>query len=353
MLHVYYGPDSFRSQEALTELRTSLDCDGMLSSNTSVLAGRGLKPAELTQHAMAAPFLAESRLVIVEGLLTALGSRRGVADEWQPFIEAQAQLPPSNHVVLLEPAPKRDVRDSPLGRSPLLKALKSTPDVEVREFAELKTYSRDGTSEVGRWLYDRAQSRGIAINTAAIDPLVDLMGADLRALANELEKLAAHASAVGSPAVEVEHVRTLTPQAREESMFAVVDAIVEGRGDLALRLLRRMLDDGSVAPILVQIMVGRQLRHLVRATELLERHASQQEIADATGLRGFPLTKLMRQARQVTRPVVEANLRDLEATDFSVKTGKQGDELALELLVCRLAERAPRAARRPPQRAAR
>ena len=106
MLHVYYGHDSFRSQEALTELRTSLDGDGMLSSNTSVLAGRGLKPAELTQHAMAAPFLAESRLVVVEGLLTALGSRRGVADEWQPFIEAQAQLPPSNHVVLLEPAPK-------------------------------------------------------------------------------------------------------------------------------------------------------------------------------------------------------------------------------------------------------
>ena len=120
-----------------------------------------------------------------------------------------------------------------------------------------------------------------------------------------------------------------------------------------LRLLRRMLDVGSVAPILVQIMVGRQLRHLVRATELLERHASQQVIADATGLRGFPLTKLMRQARQVTLPVVEANLHDLEATDFRVKTGKQSDELALELLVCRLAERAPRAARRPPARASR
>lgn len=336
MLHVYYGTDDFRSGEALAVLKVSLDADGMLSSNTSTLAGRGLKPAELTQHAMAAPFLAESRLVIVEGLLTALGSRRGVADEWQPFIDAAAQLPPSNHVALLEPAPRRDDRQGGVGRSPLLKVLKAVPDADVREFAELKTWNRDGPSEVGRWLYDRATSRSIAIDDEAIDTLVDLIGANLRALSQELDKLAAHAAAVGSPSITATEVRLMTPQAREESMFALVDAIVEGRGDLALRLLRRVLDDGSVAPILLQIMVARQLRSLVRATELLERHATQQEVGDATGLRGFPLTKLMRQSRQIDRATAESYLREVKAADFAVKTGRLTDELALELLVCTL-----------------
>jgi DNA polymerase-3 subunit delta len=343
MLHVYYGADDFRSGEALAELRRSLDGDGMLSSNTSVLAGRGLKPGELTQHAMAAPFLAESRLVIVEGLLTALGSRRGVADEWQPFLDAAAQLPPSNHVVLIEPAPRRDARDARegIGRSPLLRALKNVSDADIREFAELKTWNRNGPSEVGRWLYDRATSRGIAIDDQAIDTLVDLIGANLRALASELDKLAAHAAAIGAPSITAQDVRLMTPQAREESMFAVIDAIVEGRADVALRMLRQVMDDGSFAPTLLQVMVGRQLRQLIRATELLERHATQPEISEATGVRGYPLTKLMRQARQVSRAVAEANLRDLEAADFAVKTGKLSDELALELLVCRLAERAP------------
>ncbi len=332
MLHVYYGADDFRSGEALAELKRSLDGDGMLASNTSVLSGRGLKPAELTQHAMAVPFLAESRLVIVEGLLSALGSRRGVADEWQPFIEAAAELPPSNHVVLIEPAPRRDDRQG-IGRSPLLRALKNVPDADVREFAELKTWSRSGPSEVGRWLYDRASARSIAIDNDAIDTLVDLIGANLRTLAQELDKLAAHAAATGAPSITAADVRLMTPQAREESMFALVDAIVEGRADLALRLLRRVLDDGSVAPILLQVMVARQLRNLVRATELLERHATQQEVGDATGLRGFPLTKVMRQSRQLSREQAERNLRAVEAADFAVKSGRLGDELALELLV--------------------
>ena len=347
MLHVYYGADDFRSSEALAALRASLDDDGMLSTNTSVLAGRGVTQQVLTQHATAVPFLAGARLVIAEGLLTALGSRRGLTEEWRPFIDSLPLLPPSNHLVLIEPSPRgRDNRES-VGRSPLLRLLRNVPDADIVEFAELKTWDRSGPSEVGRWLYARAQERKIAIDDQAIDRLVELMGANLRALAQELDKLAAYATARSDGPVTAAHVNLLTPLARDENIFAIVDSIVEGHADQALQLLRRVLEDGSVAPGYLQVMVARQLRHLVRATELLERHASQQEIADATGLRGgFPLTKLMRQARQTSRAAVEANLRDLEAADFSVKTGRMSDELALELVVCRLAARAPQSGRR-------
>ena len=335
MLHVFHGADDFRSGEALAALRASLDGDGMLASNTSVLAGRGLTPAELSQHAMAAPFLAEARLVIVEGLLSALGSRRGVADAWEPFIEAAALLPPSNHVVLLEPPPPDDRPGSGVGRSPLLRALKAVPGAEVREFAPLKTWARGGPSEVARWLIDRARERSIAIDGDAIEALVDLIGADLRTLASELEKLAAHAAATGAPSISAADVRLMTPQAREESIFALVDSIVEGRADLALRLLRRAIEDNT-SPIFLQVMIARQLRSLIRATELLERHATQQQVGEATGLRGFPLTKVMRQARQISRPLAERHLHAVEAADFAVKSGRLDDELALELLVCSL-----------------
>jgi DNA polymerase III subunit delta len=347
MLHVYYGADDFRSGEALQALRAELDDDGMLTTNTSVLQGRGLTQQVLTQHATAVPFLGGTRLVIAEGLLSALGSRRGLTEEWRPFVDTLPLLPPSNHLVLIEPAPRgRDNRDG-VGRSPLLRLLRNVPDADIQEFGELKTWGRDGPSEVGRWLHARAQQRGIAIEDRAIDALVELMGANLRSLAQELDKLAAYAAARGEQAITQAHVDLLTPLARDENIFAIVDAIVEGRADQALQLLRRVLDDGSVAPGYLQVMVARQLRHLVRATDLLEHHASQQEVAEATGLRGgFPLTKLMRQARQTSRAAAEANLRDLEAADFSIKTGKMSDELALELVVCRLAARAPRPRRR-------
>ncbi len=251
-------------------------------------------------------------------------------------------MPESNHVVLIEPPPRRDARDGGVGRSPLLAALKGRDNVAVTQFQELKTWARGGPSEVAQWLQDRAVRRGISIEPAAIQELAELVGANLRLLATEIEKLHAYA---GDRTITADDVRLLTPQAKEERIFDLVDAIVEGRAALALRLLRKMLSDGSETPGHVQILVARQLRLLVRATELLEARGSQDDVAEATKLRGFPLTKLMRQARATRRVSAEAALRAMETSDHAVKTGRLPDDLALELLVVRLAELAPRAAR--------
>jgi DNA polymerase III subunit delta len=341
VLHVLYGPDEFRASEALREIRASLNGDGSLASNTSTLNGRGLTPQELLQHASAIPFLAEARLVVVEGLLTALGARRGVETAWQPFLDFLPQMPPTNHVVMIE-TPKRDDRDDPVTKSPLLAALKALPNVRVQRFDELKMWARGGPSEVAQWLQDRAVKAGVSIEPAAIQALADLMGANLRGLATELEKLQTYA---GPRTITAADVRLLTPHSREESIFELVDAIVEGHASNGLRLLRRMLDDKSETPGDVQIRVARQLRQLIRATEILERGGSPDDVTAATKARGFPLTKLMRQARATQRPAVEAALRVMEESDHAVKTGRLDEELALELVIVRLASLAPRNAR--------
>lgn len=341
LLHVLYGDDEFRASEALRTLKATLDTDGSLATNTTVLAGRSLTPSELIQHAAAHPFLAPARLVVVEGLLTALGSRRGVMETWQPLLDFLPQMPETNHIVLIEPPRRRDDRGGGIGRSPLLASLRQQPNVTVTEFPELKTWARSGPNEVAQWLQARAVQQGISIEPAALQELGELTGANLRMLATELEKLAMYAH---GRTVTAEDVRLLTPESKEESIFALVDAIVEGRAAIALRLLRRMLTEGTETPAHVQILVARQLRLLVRATEILERRGSQDDVAQATGQRGFPLTKLMRQSRATSRASTEAGLRAIESADFAVKRGRLPDELALELLVVRLADLAPRAA---------
>ena len=342
MLHVIFGDDEFRASEALRALKAAIDTDGTLATNTSVLAARGLTPQTLIQNAAAMPFLSPSRLVVVEGLLTALGSRRGVVEAWQQLVDFTPMMPESNHLVLLEPPKKRDDRGRGAGGSPLLAALRAFPNVTVTELNELKTWTRGGPSEVARWLQDRAVQRGISIDPRAIKALTDLVGANLRALASELEKLATYA---GTRAITADDVRLLTPQAREERIFDLVDAVVEGRTADALRLLRRMREDGSeTAPHLFS-MIARQLRMVVRAAELIEARAAPEAISTATGAGGYPLEKLTRQARAAGRVAAEASLRAVEHSDYSVKTGRLDDDLALELLVVRLADLAPRGAR--------
>jgi DNA polymerase-3 subunit delta len=333
MLHVFYGPDEYRAAEALDELRARLDGDGMLATNTTVLTGRGLRPGDLVQQAMAAPFMGDVRLVIVDGLLTALGSRRGIVDEWQPLLDVLPSMPAQNEVVLREPPP-RDQRDA-LGRSPLLTALKDLDVATVTRFDELRVYGqRGGQSPVAEWLRGRADRLGVPIEDAAIRSLVDLVGSDLRMLASEIDKLATYA---GERTITATDVAALTPEAREQSIFDVVDAVVEGRAPTALLTVERMLTAGTNTPLRIQAMIARQVRHLVRAAELLEGGASEEQIGAACGIRGFPATKLMRQARASTGAQAEAALRAIEASDSAVKTGELPERLALELLIVELA----------------
>ena len=344
MLHVIFGDDEFRAAEALHALKATLDADGSLATNTTVLVARGLTPQTLLQHAAAIPFLSPARLVIVEGLLTALGGRRGVVEAWQQIVDFVPQMPETNHLVLLEPPRKRDDRGRGAGGSPLLAALReAAPNaVTVTELNELKTWARGGPSEVARWLQDRAIQRRVSIDPRAIEALTDLVGANLRTLASELDKLAMYA---GARAITADDVRLLTPQAREERIFDLVDAVVEGRAADALRLLRRMREDGSESASHLFSLIARQLRQMVRAAELIEARAAPEAISAATGARGYPLEKLTRQARAAGRLAAETSLRAVEHSDFSVKTGRLDDDLALELLVVRLADLAPRGTR--------
>jgi DNA polymerase-3 subunit delta len=237
--------------------------------------------------------------------------------------------------VLRESPPRRDDRRDAVGRSPLLAALKNTEGATVQEFPLLRVYGGRGRpSPVATWLRERAERTGVAIEDGAIQRLVDFVGADLRTLASELEKLATYA---GERSIGAADVDALTPEAREQTVFEVVDAVVEGRAPAALRTLDRMLTSGAEPPLRIQAMLARQVRHLVRATELIAAGASEDEVGAACGVRGFPATKLMRQARASSAPQAEAALRAIEASDTKVKTGELPERLALELLVVDLA----------------
>lgn len=344
VLHIFTGSqvlntesDDFRLREAYRTLRTELDTDGMLSTNTTVLPARGLNPGELIQHLGTIPFLAAARVVVVEGLIVALGMRRGVMEQWQALVDFLGVMPETNHLVLLEPAPDRDDRQT-LDRSPLFRALRAVPGADVREFRALRLFGRDTGNEVARWILERA-ARGVQLERTAAEAMAELVGADLWTLAQELDKLAQYAQ--GRP-ITVADVRALTPAAREAGMFDLVDAAVEGRTPVALRLLRQMLEEGSETPQGILSMIARQLRGLVRAAELVEQRAPQPVIGEATSVHNqWALGKLIRQAQALGRDGTEEALREVERTDFAVKSGKLEEGLALELLLCRLADLAP------------
>jgi DNA polymerase-3 subunit delta len=219
--------------------------------------------------------------------------------------------------------------DGPLSENnPLLRSL--------RPLAQVQQMNAPNGEALARWIKSQAQEKGAGISPAAINSLADLVGNDLWTLDRELEKLSLYAS---GRSIEEEDVRDMVSQVREASIFSAVDAMIEGRPGVALRLLRQLLQDGREAPYIIG-MVGRQLRLLALSRELTEQGVSQRDIGIRLGISSqFALRKTLEQARRHSGPDIAWRYQRLLEADLAIKRGRLEPDLALELLVADLAGR--------------
>jgi len=332
MLYILHGRDDFSRREELGRIKASLDPDGMLATNTDVLDGREVTLEQLTAICDTVPFLASHRLVVVEGLVGRFeppdrprrgGSRprRGPGpdlERWLSLAEYVQRLPASTTLIFLDDELSAD--------NPLFDALR--PHAEAKEFREL------GMGPLLQWIFDRAEGLGADISQKGAEALRDLVGNKLRILANELDKLATYAQ---GRRIEAADVMTLVHEAGEVKIFALVDAVVEKRLAVALRLLHRLVDDGAEFGYLL-FMISRQYRLMIQAKELSLGGITSQEIGQRLGIgSGFVLQRVLDQGDRYSELRLKTAYRRLLEADEAVKRGRYSEELALELLVHDLA----------------
>ena len=131
-------------------------------------------------------------------------------------------------------------------------------------------------------------------------------------------------------------VETLVSHAREASIFAAVDAVLEQRSQAALELIKRLLDTGGTVPYVLN-MLARQVRLVLLAQELLQQRLPEGEIGARLGITSsFPLRKTMDQARKSTPQRMRRLHGLLLESDIAIKTGELEERMALEVLVARI-----------------
>ncbi|MPZ47738.1 MAG: DNA polymerase III subunit delta [Dehalococcoidia bacterium] len=329
MLYVLHGPDQFRAREELRAIRDKLDRDGNLANATVRFEGRGLSAGDLRGACHTASFFAEDRLVIVDGLQTRFsGARRrggraartpraGAASDLDQFAEVLTNLPPTTTVVLLDEQPSAAFIEA------------------VAEVATVRQFPTIKGAELRQWAVQRVRSQQAEFAPAALERLISLVdGFHLGELAQEIDKLATYA---GARLVEVADVDTLVSGAVQHQIWDLTDAVVEGRGDRALAVLKAMDARDHPAQLLIFMLV-RQYRQVVLAQALLRDGLSADQIGSRLGSSGYPLRKVIDQASRYAADRLEAAYRRLLETDVAVKTGVLEVDMALELLILDLAE---------------
>ena len=217
--------------------------------------------------------------------------------------------------------------EGPLGENnPLLRAL--------RPVAQVERFQAPTGEALARWIKTEAQERGAGISPAAIRSLADLVGNDLWTMHQELEKLSLYAAGGN---IGEEDVRSMVAQVREANIFNAVDAMIDRRPGVALRLLQQLRQDGREAPYIIG-MVERQLRLVALAHDLTERGVPQQEMAGRMGVNSqFVMRKTLEQARRHSRQDIIRGYHRLLDADLAIKRGRLEPDVALELLVADLA----------------
>ena len=329
MIYLLYGEDEFSVQETLASMKQRVEPPELRDVNTTVLNGADVSYDELAATCITVPFLAEKRLVVVEGLLSTFerpafraGTRAAPSEppdqgRWKQLPDILAQMPPTTDLVLVDGA----LRES----NSMLRRL--------RDLAEVREFPTPRGNALRQWIHQRAERHGVRIEHDAAATLAETIGNNLRVIDMELQKLSLYRN---GESVRRQDVEELVAYVREASIFAAVDAVLEGRPGVALRSIHQLLESGR-PPSYVIIMIARQVRFLLVAKDLRAQQVPRAELGRRLSLSGYPLQKTLEQEGRFTSERLAHIHRKLLEADLSIKTGKASEQLVLEMLVAELA----------------
>lgn len=335
MLYILSGEDDFSLTQSLEEIKREIGDQTVLVGSITTLDGQQVTLEQLRPFCETVPFLAGKRLVIIKGLLerfepkgrairqkkTTPTSRQ---DEYKSLGTYIGQIPDSTVVVLVD---GKIANNNPLFR-------------ELADKAVVKSFPLVRDAQLRQWLRRHVAEEGSSISPQAVELLAKLVGSNLWVMASEINKLTLFTS---GRRIEEGDVKGLVSDTQQANVFAMVDAIVEFRVELAEQLLQRLLQSGA-APAYLLFMLWRQVQMIVRAKELGNQRKPKIEIQHRLGItQEFVLRKTLEQASRYSLPRLSGVYHHLLEADLSIKTGKYDGELALNILVAELCQRGQRA----------
>lgn len=201
---------------------------------------------------------------------------------------------------------------------------------------------------------------GMQMSAEALTAFIDAVGPDARTIRSEVEKLVLYVE--GRKEIAVEDVRAITSPAREVEGWDLADRVGARDAPGALAVLRRLLQQ-KVDPILMVGGLESRFRDLAVFRDALDRGwlrfngretAWSRDSDAAAALAGlgewnpsrmhpFRAGKLAEQARAFSAAEIARAASAITRTREQMAGGFSAADLLMEMLVLRIARRAPRA----------
>jgi DNA polymerase-3 subunit delta len=312
-VYVLHGDEDFLKRQVQTALRQRILGEESDAFGLSTHEGEKAEFATVRGELETLPFLSSRRLVVI--------------DKADPFVtrhraalEKYVATPSATGVLVL------DVASWP-ANTKLAKALDADATIVCKSLP------------VGRlpdWCVKRAASAcGKQLVAAAARLLVDLVGAEMGLLDQELAKLAVYVGDANR--IDADDVDKLVGSSRAENTWKIFDAIAAGGVGEALTILDHLLGQGE-EPNRILGAFSMQLRRLAQAYRLNQQGTPLTAALAGAGVPPFGIKSAEQQLRHLGRRRAERLYDWLLETDLGLKGSSQlPPRVLLERLVVQLA----------------
>ena len=202
----------------------------------------------------------------------------------------------------------------------------------IPDIVELHKYSVQDARAEAESLVRQA---GFRMDPAALDFLIEALGAEIARVAVEIEKLSLFA---GNRVISVEDITALVPDARATTVFALVNALGRRDRPRSLAILDTLTRDGEYLPLALAFL-STQFRMALTAREAGLKSSQQiQSHFARMGVQmwGSRAEQVYQTVSNFTKPQLERALGLIYKADKGLRDARPDDRIVMETFIMEL-----------------
>ena len=335
--YLFYGEEDYLKAHALKSFKDAMGLDEALEIfNLIKIDVLDYDAEKLIDALSMPPMMAEKKLVVVTGLNIKKMSRGGKSDDGDNSVgELRALIDAINHLeefdynnlIIIIPA-GNITEDEPKKKLPAALA-------SLSEYLTPVKFEASTPQKLSLWVARHFEHHGIKARAEDCTHLVNFCGRDMFILSGEVEKLSLYAKAQGRDYIVREDIPLICCAEMEYGAFEFSNAILEGRKNDALSILR-VMKFKQIEPLAIMGELSGILSDLLKIKILLGAGKNLQQIEQETKMNSYKVKLYVGSARRMELSRLQAIVLAATEADLAMKFQFDAGYLHLEKLICSL-----------------
>lgn len=311
-IHLLYGSEDYLRNQMRDTLVDALT-GGEKSMNFDRFAGKDIVPEQIIDLAETMPFFSDRRVILLEDT----GWIKNSCETFAEYIKSG--ICESTVIVMCEKETDK--------RSKVYKAIEAVG--MLSEFGEQEEMT------LAAWTTKKIKDADLNISTMDVRYMLDMVGTDMIAINNEIEKLVSYCHGKGT--VNKADIDAICSKRLENRIFEMCDAIALKRQSVAFKMYYDLIELKE-SPIGILAMIVRHYNTLMQIKDLELRRYGDNAIGSKVGRPPWTIKNYRAQTSHYKLSDLEKIVDMCVSLDADIKSGIITADVGLETLLVKITE---------------